>query len=54
MNNLIFLLCVFIFPFANIWSINILFITEIPYTIETWLASAVLSSLITRTAGTKR
>jgi hypothetical protein len=29
-------------PFFFVWSVNTLFHTEIPYTLETWLASAFM------------
>jgi hypothetical protein len=29
-------------PFFFVWSVNTLFLTEIPYTLKTWLASAFM------------
>jgi hypothetical protein len=35
----------FVVPFLLIWSLNTLFpILEIPYTLETWAASVIISS----------
>jgi len=33
-------------PLAIIWSLNTLFRTEIPYSIETWAAVAVLATIL--------
>lgn len=35
-----------VIPFAIIWSLNILFHTEIPYTWKTWAATVILSSIV--------
>jgi hypothetical protein len=37
---------VFALPFASIWSVNTLFLTAIPYSIETWLAAFWLNALL--------
>ena len=37
---------VLLFPYAVIWSINTLFGLVIPYTWQTWLASFVLTSVV--------
>jgi hypothetical protein len=34
-----------LFPFAFIWSLNVLFSLTIPFTISTWVASFVLIAL---------
>lgn len=39
----VLIICV---PFITIWSINTLFLTEIPYNSNTWLAAAILSSIM--------
>lgn len=42
-------------PFAVIWSLNILFpVLSIPYTIETWLATIVLSGVFKTTITSKK
>jgi hypothetical protein len=33
-------------PIVVIWSINTLFSLHIPYTLQTWAASAILSSVV--------
>lgn len=41
------LLIVIFVPLATIWSLNTLFpILAIPYTFETWLATAILGSVV--------
>jgi hypothetical protein len=32
-------------PLALIWAINTLFVTNIPYTLTTWAASLIISSI---------
>lgn len=36
----------FFFPFAAIWSLNTLFGLAIEYTLDTWLAAFLLTSLL--------
>lgn len=45
---LAFMLLIVIFvPLATIWSLNTLFpVLAIPYTFETWLATAILGSVV--------
>ena len=54
---LLFTLLVIVFaafmPIALIWSINTLFELKIPYTVETWAAALVISSVF-GTTGLKR
>jgi len=33
-------------PLLSIWSVNVLFLTDIPYSITTWIASMWLTILI--------
>jgi hypothetical protein len=44
------LLCLLLFlifvPLLSIWSVNVLFSTDIPYSITTWIASMWLTVLI--------
>ena len=41
------LLIAIVVPIATIWSLNTLFpVLAIPYTFETWLATAILGSVI--------
>ena len=41
------LLAVFLGPLVTIWSLNTLFpVLAIPYTVETWLATAVIAGII--------
>ena len=41
---------VILVPFALIWALNVLFpVLAIPYTIETWLATVVLSGVFKTT-----
>ena len=43
---IVFVIALFIFyPIAVIWSMNTLFKFAIPFTLETWVATVVLSSL---------
>jgi len=47
-----FLIMFFVFafiifvPLLSIWSVNVLFLTDIPYSITTWIASMWLTVLI--------
>lgn len=45
---LAFMILVIIFvPLVNIWALNTLFpVLAIPYTFKTWLATAILSSVV--------
>lgn len=40
------LVVVFLWPLAMIWSVNVLFGTEIPLSFRTWLATVILVSLL--------
>ena len=40
------LFIVFIYPFATMWSLNALFGLAIEYTLDTWLATFILTSLL--------
>ena len=40
------ILVVILGPFLAIWSLNTLFSLEIPFTLETWAAAAILSSIL--------
>lgn len=40
------ILVVIIGPFLAIWSLNTLFSLAIPFTLETWAAAAILSSIL--------
>jgi len=42
---------VVLMPFATIWSINTLFGLTIPFTLDTWLASLILGSVVGGTTG---
>jgi hypothetical protein len=49
MNLLLVLILVVVFlgPLVTIWSLNTLFpVLAIPYTVETWLATAVIAGII--------
>jgi len=37
---------ILIFPLISIWSVNVLFLTGIPYSFTTWIASMWLTFLI--------
>lgn len=39
-------LAIIFIPLAFIWAINILFQLTIPYTLKTWAASLIISSLL--------
>jgi hypothetical protein len=42
---LIFFMFAFI-PLLSIWSVNVLFLTDIPYSITTWIASMWLMTVL--------
>lgn len=45
---IVFVAAIIVFgPLASIWAINTLFNLTIPYTLETWAASLILSGAIT-------
>ena len=49
MNLLLVLILIVVFlgPLVTIWSLNTLFpVLAIPYTVETWLATAVIAGII--------
>ena len=41
-----FILAFIAFPLISIWSVNVLFLTDIPYSVTTWIASMWLTVLI--------
>lgn len=42
---LLLIAVIVIIPLAGIWSVNTLFLTSIPYTLKTWVASFVLMAM---------
>lgn len=50
---LLILAIVILLPLAIIWSMNTLFLLGIPYTIATWAATFVLTSIFSKYKGSK-
>lgn len=50
---ILIIVAVLLMPLALVWSINTLFELHIPYTLETWAASLIISSVF-GASGVKR